>query len=121
MQASAAIYTAMRVIITQNNDKPPGSVWTRQLEEHTGYSSKDLKNCSEAYCTLAELILKSNMQEIVEKFRKPEFLEVLRIIKRVFARPAAVRRESSQQKGQPRSGESMKQGSSGKASEGQSS
>ena len=87
------------------------------MEEHTNYRSSDLKNCSEAYCTLAELILKSNMQEIVEKFRKPEFLEVLRIIKRVFAKPAVVRRESSQQKGQPRSGESMKQGSSGKASE----
>ena len=40
------------------------------------------------------------MQEIVEKFRKPEYLEVLRIIKRVFAKnPAQQRRESSQQKG----------------------
>jgi len=53
-----------------------GSVWTKQLEEHTGYRSSDLKNCSEAYCTLAELILKSNMQEIVEKFKQPQFLEV---------------------------------------------
>ena len=95
------------MIITQNNDRPTGSVWTKQLEDHTGYRSSDLKNCSEAYCTLAELILKSNMQEIVEKFKRPEYLEVLRIIKRVFAKPA-VRRESSQQKGQPRSGESMK-------------
>lgn len=61
LQASAAIYTAMRVIITQSNERPQGSVWTKQLEEHTGYRSSDLKNCSEAYCTLAELILKSNM------------------------------------------------------------
>ena len=84
------------MIITQNNDRPTGSVWIKQLEDHTGSRSTDLKNCSEAYCTLAELILKSNMQEIVEKFRRPEYLEVLRIIKRVFAKPAAVRRESSQ-------------------------
>ena len=61
-------------------------MWTKQLEEHTGYRSSDLKNCSEAYCTLAELILKSAMQEIVEKFKRPEYLEVIRIIKRVFTK-----------------------------------
>ena len=61
-------------------------MWTKQLEEHTGYRRSDLKNCSEAYCTLAELILKSAMQEIVEKFKRPEYLEVIRIIKRVFTK-----------------------------------
>jgi hypothetical protein len=88
------------------------------LEEHTSYRSSDLKNCSEAYCTLAELILKSNMQEIVEKFRRPEHLEVLRIVKRVFTKQASnVQRGSSQTKQMaPKSGESLKQISGNKSS-----
>lgn len=80
LQASAALYTSMRMIISKSTEKA-ASVWTKALEENTGYKSADLKNCSEAYCTLTHLILKSDKHGIMDKFAKPECLEVLRIVK----------------------------------------
>lgn len=71
------------MIISQSPEKT-NSVWTKALEEHTGYKSVDLKNCSEAYCTLTQLILSSDKHGIMDKFAKSEYLEVLRIIKQVF-------------------------------------
>jgi hypothetical protein len=54
---------AMRVHVQtmQGKNKPSAdvSVWTDRLYEHTGYKSRDLYNCREAYHTLAKLILKS--------------------------------------------------------------
>jgi len=57
----------MRMILSQSAEKA-ASVWTKSLENNTGYKSADLKNCSEAYCTLTQLILKSDKHGIMDKF-----------------------------------------------------
>jgi hypothetical protein len=60
------------------------SVWSKSLEEHTSYKSNELKNCSEAYCALTQLILKSDKRVIVEKYGRTENNEVMRIIRAAF-------------------------------------
>ncbi len=54
--ASAALYVAMRVTMTaeidrlgQNSAAASVSCWTRDLQQHTGYSSACLKSCAKNY------------------------------------------------------------------------
>lgn len=87
MQASTALYVAMRVTLTDNQikngatDQPSYvSCWTKTLQQETGYSSADLKSCAKNYFQLANLIQKSELQAILRKFKQSKFLEVARIM-----------------------------------------
>lgn len=63
MQASAALYVAMRVTVTDSQQRGHSAVqpanvscWTKLLQEQTGYASADLKSCAKNYFQLADLI-----------------------------------------------------------------
>ena len=51
LQASAALYVAMRVTTTEKPGKegPSVSCWTQSLKEETKYTSSDLKQCAKNY------------------------------------------------------------------------
>lgn len=94
LQASAALYVAMRVTLTESQHSQGGldeqtpnvSCWTNTLREQTKYSSSDLKSCAKNYFQLADLIQKSELQATLRKFKQPKYLEVARIICNVINR-----------------------------------
>jgi hypothetical protein len=68
LQASSALYVAMRVSIADSlykqgleNQASTQSCWTKALQEHTKYTSSCLKSCSKNYFQLADLIQKSEL------------------------------------------------------------
>lgn len=65
------------------------SCWGRDLQNHTKYTSADLKSCSKNYFQLADLIQKSDLQSILQKFTQPKYMDVTALIGNVISRQNA--------------------------------
>ena len=104
LQASAALYVAMRVTFTDEMQKrgqdqaaTTVSCWTKTLQEHTRYTSACLKSCAKNYFQLADLIQKSELNAILKKFSQSKFLEVSRIICAVINKQNQQARQSQRE------------------------
>ena len=102
LQASTALYVAMRVTLTDSQMKAGmgsneqiRSVWTKSLQEQTGYTTSEMKSCAKNYFQLANLIMKSELQAILKKFYRSRYLEAGRIMCEVIKRQNEISQSTS--------------------------
>jgi len=100
LQASAALYVAMRVTLTdsltrlgQDTSAANVSCWTQTLQEHTSYTRSDLRSCAEDYFQLAKIIGDSELKVVVKKFSQPKYLEVAQFMSGILHKQSNQRKE----------------------------
>ena len=94
MQASSAIYVAMRITLTdtikrlgQDPSIASVSCWSPAMQEHTGYTSIEVRSCAKDYFQLLD-IMHSNkdLKNLYKKFSQEKYLEVAHFMRSVMAR-----------------------------------
>lgn len=89
MQASAALYMAMRITVKQDESvsgqEPSNlSCWTKPLQAHTKYPSWMLKPCAQKMVQLASAMRVSEFQMIKKKFGSSKHGEVIKTVYKVL-------------------------------------
>lgn len=75
LQAAASLYLARKFLKTD-----PKNSWPSSLSSQSGYSEKDLEECTKDLCSLVTYVLKCKLKTVMRKFQHENYLGVSNLI-----------------------------------------